>query len=115
MERKISIRKTRLREPRFLKSLSSENLQVLGSVINFTSDRHNISGICSVAADCKIVVAMSLVLSAKIIEYLGFSAKHDVFFANFGVMDGVGKLCSSDYLDHDINNGLQRSTTTRNS
>ena len=95
MERKISIRKTRLREPRFLKSLSSENLQVLGSVINFTSDRHNISGICSVAADCKSVVATSLGLSAKITKYLGFSAKRDVFFANFGVMDGVGKLCSS--------------------
>ena len=112
MERKISIRKTRLREPHFL--TSSGNL-LIGRVINFTSNRHNISGICSVAADCKIVVAMSLVLSAKIIEYLGFSAKLDVFFANLGVIDGVRKLCSSDYLDNDIKNGLQRSTTSRNS
>jgi hypothetical protein len=115
MERKISIRKTRLREPHFLRSSSSENLQLPSRVINFTSYRHNITGICSVAADCKSVVATSLGLSAKIIEYLGFSAKRDVFLINFGVMDGVGKHFPSDYLDHSIKNGLQRGTTSRNS
>jgi hypothetical protein len=51
------------------------------------------------------VVATCLELSAKIIEYLWFSAKCDVFPANVGVMDGVGKLCSSYYLDHYIKNG----------
>jgi hypothetical protein len=114
MERKSSIRKARLREPHFLKRTSSGN-HLIGRVLNFTSNRHNIAGICRVAADCESVVATSLGLSAKIIENLGFSAKRDVFFANFGVLlDGVGKLCPSDYLDHDIKNGLQRSTTSRN-
>jgi hypothetical protein len=69
MERKISIRKTRLREPHIL--TSSGNL-LIGRVINFTSNRHNISGICTVAADCKSVVATSLGSPAKIIEYLKF-------------------------------------------
>ncbi len=87
---------------------------MIGGVTNFTSYRHYIACICRVAADCKRVEAMSLGLSAKIIENLGFSAERNVFFAIFGKKDGVGKICSFDNLDHEIKKGLQKSTTSRN-
>ena len=120
MERKN--RKDQHSEDKTQRALLSEEFKQwksslpIGRVINFTSktQRHNFACICRVAADCKCVVATILGLSAKIIEYFRFSAKRNDFFAKLGVMDGLGKNCSFDHLDHDIKKGAPPPGTVKN-